>query len=248
MKVARILGLCLPFLFWITLADILNLTPTEFVPTFGSVYLALFTMYEDGLLEKDLIATIYRWLSGFLIGSIAGVSIGCLVGQSKILRELLSMPIEFLRAIPVTALLPLFLLVFGVGNPGKIAMAAFPSALMLIAYTEGGLRRCSRARLEMASSFGASSWQSFRHVSFPELIPSLLLGLRLALAFSLVVSVVAEMFIGTEYGLGQRVYEAYMLSTAERLYAYILLMGAMGYLSSLFIRKVETRSLFWVGK
>jgi NitT/TauT family transport system permease protein len=100
----------------------------------------------------------------------------------------------------------------------------------------------------MLQSFGATPFQIFRYVTLPETVPALLLGLRLALALSLVVSIVAEMFIGTSAGLGQRIYEAYMMGAVDDLYAHLLAVGALGFFSASVLQHFEKRSLRWAGE
>lgn len=243
----RSIGAALPVLLWYLLGDVCGVLAEDLLPTLSAVVRAVEERVVRGRLTADLLATASRWLIGFALGAAVGTLLGVLLGLSFTLRELFSLPIEFLRALPVTAMLPLFLLLFGVGEVSKIAMVALPCLLLLAVHTEGGIRRTSIARLEMAKSFGASRLQCFFHVTLPEVIPSLLLGFRLALSLALVVAVVSEMFLGTEQGLGQSIYEAYMMNRPELLYAYLLVIGLIGYLAARSTELLERKALYWSG-
>ncbi len=244
----RVIGGVAPLVLWFVCADVFVVAPEEYLPSIRAVFRALRQSLTEGILLSDAQSTLYRWLSGFLIGSTLGVLIGFLISQSKLLRALCDFPIEFFRALPVTALLPVFFLVFGVGDESKIAMACFPSFLLLAVYTEGGVKHCSAERIETLRVLDANGPQILYYLIIPETLPSLLLGLRLALSLSLVVSIIAEMFIGTELGLGQRVYESYMMNSVAALYANIFAIGLMGYGASLLLQILEHRSLYWVGQ
>ena len=185
---------------------------------------------------------------GYATGCLVGVPLGLLVGSSlRLYRSTLPL-LDFFRSLPVTALFPLFLLLFGIGEEAKIAMA-FASTVFVVALNSAyGVLQAQRARIKAARVFGASRWQIFRWVIFFEALPQTLVGMRTTLSLSLIVVIVSEMFIGTKWGLGQRIYDAYTVNLTEELYAVLLVTGLLGYLSNRLFMAIETRLVFWTGK
>lgn len=100
----------------------------------------------------------------------------------------------------------------------------------------------------MAAVFGATPTQVFKYIVLYEALPQIFIGLRLAVSFSLIVAIVSEMFIGTELGLGQRVYDSYLTNNTTSLYAILLVLGLLGYVLNKFISLIETKFIFWGGK
>jgi NitT/TauT family transport system permease protein len=100
----------------------------------------------------------------------------------------------------------------------------------------------------MARVFKATFWQVCTRVIFFEAMPHIFLGLRLAISLSLVVTVVSEMFVGTESGIGQRIYDSYLTNSVITLYSYLIILGIIGYAINKTIIAIEERLIHWVGK
>lgn len=206
------------------------------------------TLVVGGNLNQDLQSTAYRWLIGYGGGLMLGVPVGLLMGSSPLFYQLVEFPVDFFRSLPVTAMFPLFLLAFGIGDESKIAMVWVAVFFISIVNSAYGALRASKTRLQMAKTFGASDWQIFRDVTAWEAVPQTFVGIRIALSNSLIVVIVSEMFLGTEYGLGQRVFDAYSKNVVEELYGMLLLIGVIGYLLNKLLVVAEQKMLFWVGK
>jgi len=157
-------------------------------------------------------------------------------------------PVDFFRSLPVTALFPLFLLTFGIGDRSKIAMACAATVFVVLLNSAYGVLHATDARTKMARAFGASSLQVFLRIVCPEALPQVFVGMRTALSLSLIVVVVSEMFIGTRYGLGQRLFDAYAKNTVVDLYAVVLFLGLLGLASNTLFVFLERRLVFWAGK
>lgn len=239
--------LLLPSIWWLS-ADILQIASPLLLPPLKAVVERLFTMVIQGSFFDDLTATLYRWVIGFSTGISCGVLVGLILGVSSRLRRLLEFPMEFIRSMPITAIFPLFLIVFGIGDPSKIAMAFTPTFLLMVVNTTYGVLLSDATRRRMASVFGATRLQIFRFIVVMDALPQIFVGLRLALAQSLIVVVVSEMFIGTDYGLGQRVYDSYLTNSVPTLYALLVVLGVVGYLLNKLLLVVESSLIFWTGK
>lgn len=244
-QLTRTLGVIFPIAFWYLLTDGFGLISPTLLPSLSETILFVESQWQSGLLLQDSVATLSRWLCGCAFGLLSGIFGGFLLSLSASVRNFTSASLEFFRALPVTALLPLFLLLFGVGDTGKIAMISFPTFLLLTSHVDAAIRNCSRTRHETLRSFGATRTQCTYLLLLPEVTPALLLGIRLSLALGLVVAIVSEMFIGTEYGLGQKVYESYMMNSVTSLYAHILIVGLFGFLSASIVQIFEHQTSIW---
>lgn len=233
---------------WFIAADLLELSSPVLLPSLGSVGRRLVALISDGAMFSDISATLCRWFYGFSLGVICGVLIGLLLGMSVKLRKIFEFPLEFLRSMPVTAIFPLFLIVFGIGDPSKIAMAFTPTFLLMVVNTTYGVTLSDPTRRRMAVVFGANAWQVFRTIIAMDALPQIFVGLRLALAQSLIVTVVSEMFIGTDFGLGQRVYDSYLTNSVTTLYALLIVLGVIGYTANKLLLLLEARFVFWSGR
>lgn len=238
--------LCL-FIVWLAVTEF-QLVPKLLVPHPINALELLTQMLRSGDILPDIWASLYRWGAGYSLGCLIGVPFGLLIGSSPGLYRASFFLLDFFRSLPVTALFPLFLLLFGIGNSSKIAMAFVATVFVVILNSAYGVLQAKKARLRAARVFGASPWQVFKWVVFFEALPQTLVGMRTSLSLALIVVIVSEMFIGTRIGLGQRVYDAYTLNLTEELYAILVLTGVLGYLINRLFIAAERRIVFWTGE
>lgn len=196
----------------------------------------------------DLFISLYRMLLGLVSASIVGVLLGLFMGSYRILYNLVIPIIDFFRSIPVTALYPLFVLTIGVNDNSKIAMI-FTSCVFIISInTAYGVSQAKKTRQFITKLYGGSVNQTFFYVKLYESLPQTIVGLRISLSLSLIVVVLTEMFMGAEFGLGQRLTESYTTYHIDEMYAIIIITGLLGYIFNLFFVKIERRVIPWVGK
>ncbi len=218
------------------------------MPPPGKAFVRLGEMLWSGDIFPDFRASLWRWVSGYGTGCLLGVPIGLVLGSSpKTYRASFSL-IDFFRSLPVTALFPLFLLFFGIGDNSKIAMAFAATVFVVILNSAYGVVQAQKTRIRAARVFGASSWQVFKWVTFFEALPATLVGMRTSLSLALIAVIVSEMFIGTQKGLGQRVFDAYTVNLTVDLYAVLLFCGFLGFLVNRLFVVLERRIVFWAGK
>ncbi len=244
----KIAGLLLLPIGWLLCADLFQVVSPLLLPSLKSVVLRIVQLFYDGTIIDDLLATFYRWLLGFSIGVTSGILIGLLIGSWDALREFLEFPIEFFRSLPVTAIFPLFLIIFGIDDSAKIAMAFLPTFLLMTVNTSYGVSLTDATRRKMAAVFGASQAKIFYKITVMDALPQVFVGLRLALTQSLIVVVVSEMFIGTDFGLGQRVYDSYLTNSLPTLYSLLIILGVIGFLLNRLLLLAEARFVFWAGR
>ena len=237
-----------PVLLWFLVADWGNLVTPLLLPPIQHVVQRLWELLGTSPFCMDLIGTLSRWGIGFGLGVIGGGLAGMIRGMQRRWYRFLEFALEFLRAMPVTAIFPLFLIMFGIGDYSKIAMAFLPTFLLVLINGAYGVLHASRARLTMAAVFGANKLQTFCAITFFEALPQLFIGLRLAVSLSLVVTVVSEMFIGSDFGLGQRIYDAYLTNNVNTLYAVLIVLGGIGYSLNKMVMWAERHIVHWVGR
>ncbi|EOH6072831.1 ABC transporter permease [Burkholderia cenocepacia] len=201
-----------------------------------------------GALWPDVRATVLRTGYAFAIASVAGIPAGVLLGSNSVIYRTAEFVIDFFRSTPATAMFPLFLLVFGIGEASKVAIAAFSAWLVIVFNTAYGVMHARRTRILAARVMGASSWRVLRDVMFYESLPQTFIGLRLGVSYALVVIIVAEMFIGSSDGLGRRIIDAEQIYDLTQMYATIIATGCIGYSVNLGFLMVERRFVRWAGK
>jgi ABC-type nitrate/sulfonate/bicarbonate transport system permease component len=194
----------------------------------------------------DISSTVTRSLIAFLIsipcGLIAGVA--CFyAGRAKAPGEF---TIDFLRSIPATALVPMFLIIFGIGDSAKIAAATFSSSLVIALSVIIGLRGRNLTRLGVARIFGLTGLKRVLLLDLPEAAPQIFLGLRTGISLALILVVVAEMLIGSNHGVGKVILDMQYTDDKGRMYAAIIVAGGIGYLYNLVLGLIE-RSIHWRG-
>jgi sulfonate transport system permease protein len=156
--------------------------------------------------------------------------------------------VDFFRSTPASAMFPLFLVIFGVGDETKILVATFGAALVILFNVAYEVMNARKNRLLAAKVMGASPARILFEITLLESLPQTFVGLRNGVSLALVIVVVAEMFIGSADGLGHRVFESQQLLQMPEMCAAIFAAGALGYCLNLLFQLVERRVVHWSGK
>jgi len=223
----------------------LGLIDRLLLPTPENVVRKLVYLAATGEVLKDFAWTTARWLSGWALGIAIGVPLGLVMGASARVYASLEIVVDFFRSIPVMAMFPLFLVFLGIGDMSKIAISAWTTMLYVLINTLYGVRHGSEARRMVARVYRATWWQTFTKVIFPEALPHIFIGMRLSVSMSLVLAVAAEMVMGTTYGLGKRIFDAGLTYSLSEMYSFIIVAGALGYISNKVFVAVESRVVHW---
>ena len=218
------------------------------LPTPWATLQALATGLAGGPLLADFLVTVGRTLESFLIAAVVGVPLGVLLGSNERAYRSVEFLIDFFRSTPSSALIPLFLLIFGVSDVNKIAIAAFGALLIVLFNSAYGVMNARKQRVMAAKVMGASSWQIFKDVLIWESLQPTFVGLRSAVSMALVIVIVAEMFIGSDTGLGHRIIDAQQVLNVKSMYAAILAAGALGYALNVLFLIAERRIVHWSGR
>jgi NitT/TauT family transport system permease protein len=218
------------------------------LPSPAATLEALVTGMAGGALLTDFAVTFGRTLQAFLIAAVVGVPLGVLLGSNENVYRSIEFLIDFFRSTPSSALIPLFLLIFGVSDINKVAIAAFGALLIVIFNSAYGVMNARKQRVMAVRVMGATRWQIFRDVLVWESLQSSFVGLRSAVSMALVIVIVAEMFIGSENGIGHRIIDAQQVLNVRSMYAAILAAGALGYALNVLFLLTERRIIHWNGR
>lgn len=218
-----------------------------FLPSPLAVGKSIVTGFASGTLLKDLGVTLWRALAGFAVSALIGIPLGLIVGRFKIIAAATQPTVDFFRSVPATALFPLFLFLFGLGDKAKISIVVYACALVILVNTAYGALQVKNARILSAQVMGASRWDTFWKIIIPESAPGIFAGLRVALSMAFVLIIVTEMFIGTSVGLGHQIIDSQMVYRIPDMYAGIVLTGIVGYAANSILLTIERRALHWVG-
>ena len=229
---------------WVILL-VAGIIDARFIPWPHEILMKLMSFLEDGLFYRSLANTLFRAFAGFVLAAALGVSAGLLLGHSRRLGAVFIAPVDFLRSVPSTSLVPLFLFLFGIGDASKVAVVVFSCTLVNLINSLYGVRSASEARLMMAAAFGASRWTVLTKIVLPSSLPHVAAGLRTTLSLSLILVVVSEMLVGTGAGIGQMIMDARFTYRISDMYALILALGLVGFALNRGFVMLEGRVLHW---
>ncbi|MEP9397472.1 ABC transporter permease [Mesorhizobium sp. KR2-14] len=216
------------------------------LPRPSAVLQTFVQLYETGLLWKHLLPSFQRLFVGAFIGIAVGISLGVLIGLFSLVRAGLVPLVAALFPIPKIALLPLFVIWFGIDEASKYALIAFGTFTPTVVATYGAVDNVDRSLIRMGQSFGLSWWSIVRKIVLPGAFPAILSGLRVSISIAIILLVAAEM-LGAEYGVGSYILEAGALYDLERLFAGVAILSIMGLVLNWLIGLIEKRFLGWRG-
>lgn len=214
------------------------------LPKPSDVLQTLIELHQSGLLYKHLLPSLSRLAVGATLGALVGVGVGVLIGLFSYIRAGLVPLVAAIFPIPKIALLPLFVIWFGIDEGSKYALIAFGTFTPTVVATYGAVDNVDRSLIRMGQSFGLSWFSIVRKIVLPGAMPGILSGLRISLAIAIILLVAAEM-LGAEYGIGAYILEAGALYDLERLFAGVLLLSLLGIVVSTVIGLIERRLLDW---
>jgi NitT/TauT family transport system permease protein len=192
----------------------------------------IFTAFFRGLmggryLEASLV-TFSRILSGFLIGGTSALILGLLMGWSRTIRRVLDPMVAALHPIPRFALLPMIIILFGIGESSRVAMVSIGAFFPMLINTMVGVMQVNPTYYEVAENYGASRLDMFRKVALPGSLPFILSGVRLSLKSSLTVTIGVEMVFGNS-GLGKLLWLSWETLRMVDMYSVLLIVSFTGY-------------------
>lgn len=188
--------------------------------------------------------TLESWAIGLTISVVAGIVVGLLIGSSGRLMALTRSTIEFLRPIPSVALIPLVILLLGSSLASDLVLVVYASFWQVLIQVLYGVRDVDPLALETARSYRLGAWSRVRYVIWPTTLPFVMTGVRLAASVALILSITAELIVGTP-GLGKEIFLAQSAGAVPEMYAYVLVSGIIGVVVNIFARALERLVMPW---
>ncbi|PZO66606.1 MAG: ABC transporter permease [Paracoccus denitrificans] len=221
-----------------------GLISPQILPAPSSVFATGWTLAANGSLFQHLGASLARAAVGFVIGGTIGFALGILVGFSRLAEAVLDRSIQMIRAIPFLAMLPLVIVWFGVDESGKIFLVSLAVMFPIYVNTVLGIRQVDPKLLELARVSGLSWQQTIRRIILPGAMPSVLTGVRYALAVAWLALVIAET-VATTRGIGFLAMDAREFLQTNVIVLTILIYAGIGVGADSLARALERRLLSW---
>ena len=217
---------------------------TQFASSPRAIIQSLTNLYVTGELWGHLAASLQRLGIGWVIGTMAGIVVGVLLGLFSLARSSGMALVSALFPIPKIALVPLFIIWFGIGEGSKIVTLVFGVFFPTVINTVAGVDAVPRGLIRMGQSFGLSRWSIITKIVLPGALPSIFAGFRITTATAIVLLVAAEM-IGAERGIGAFVLQAGNLYATDDLLAGIVVLSLLGLAVSVIVGQLERVLLRW---
>ncbi|GLK69049.1 ABC transporter permease subunit [Hansschlegelia plantiphila] len=230
-------------LVWETLCRSGYVAP-QILPAPSKVLSTAWKLASTGSLLNDLGVSLLRAATGFAIGGLIGFSLGVLVGFFRLAEAAVDRSVQMIRAVPFLAALPLTIIWFGVGEGQKIFLVSLGVAFPIYVNTVLGIRQVDPKLLELARVQGLSGWTTIRRIVLPGALPSILTGVRYALAVAWLALVVAET-VGAQAGLGFLAMDAREFLRTDVIVLTIVIYALIGAGSDSIARLLERRLLRW---
>ncbi|MET8151548.1 ABC transporter permease [Actinoplanes sp. NPDC049668] len=218
--------------------------PPEKLPAPSTVLRTGWRLAADGTLGAHLLDSLTRAAIGLLIGGVLALALGAAAGLLRLGDDAIDPPVQMARMLPHLALVPLLIIWVGIGESMKITLVALGVFFPLYFNTYAGIRDIDERLVEAARTCGLGTWARLRHVILPGALPSLFLGLRLAIGAAWLSLVVGEQ-TNTQNGIGFLMMEAREFSQTDVVVLGLFVYAGLGLLSDLLLRTAERRTLAW---
>jgi ABC-type nitrate/sulfonate/bicarbonate transport system permease component len=236
----RLMGLVAPvglFVLWEVLADV-HVIDTRFFPAPSSIAGTFRTLIMNGQLLANTTISLERLFFGFLLGAIPALIIGLTMGLYRPVRALVEPLIQGTYPIPKSAILPLILLIFGLGEPSKIVMVAIGVFYPVVINTVSGVLQIPKIYLDVGHNFGANRWNMFTTIALPGALPFIMTGVKLGAGLGLILIAIAEM-IGAQSGLGYMIWNAWQILSVNTMYVGLIMIALVGFALTAILNEVE---------
>jgi sulfonate transport system permease protein len=201
-------------------------------------------LIADGRLQSNLLTSVQRAAISLVLGVLIGLVLALLAGLTRLGEAIVDGPIQIKRAIPTLALIPLFIVWFGIGEQMKIIVITTSVLIPVYINTHAQLRGVDAKHVELAETVGLSRWQFVRRVALPGSLPGFFTGLRMAVTISWLALVVVEQVNATS-GIGYLMTQARTYGQIDVIVVGLVVYALFGLLSDTAVRRLERRALSW---
>lgn len=221
-----------------------ELIDQRYVPSPLSIAKAGWELAASGQLVFHIGASLRRLAIGFVLGAVPGILAGIVMGLNRWVRAAVDPLVSALYPIPKLALLPLLMLVFGIGDGSKVVVVAMSVLFLTIINTTAGVVQLDRIYFDIARNYHTPWHRLFLRVILPGALPTIFSGLRISLGVSLVVLVGAE-FVASRSGIGYLIWSSWETLMIENMFVGIVVITVLGVLSTLFLQECERLLIPW---
>ena len=183
-------------------------------------------------------------LLGLALGATPALLLGLCMGLYRPVRAALDPIIAATYPIPKSAIVPLLLLIFGLGEMSKIVMVAIGAFFPVVINTSAGVQEIPAIYRDVGRNYGAGRWQTFRTIALPGALPLIMTGLKLAVGLGLILIVIAEM-IGAKSGLGYMIWNAWQIFAVPTMYVGLITISVLGVIFTLVLTEIERVLVPW---
>jgi NitT/TauT family transport system permease protein len=230
-------------LLWEILAHV-GILDTRFFPAPSQILTTLFAMLKTGELQDDTITSLTRLAIGFVVGGVPGLIIGVMMGLNSTLRAMIDPLIAATYPIPKSSILPLALLVLGLGEASKIFMVAIGVFYPIAMNAMAGVREINKVYLDVGHNFKANRWDVFRTIALPGAMPMIMTGVKLGVGMGLVLIAIAEM-VGAKSGLGYLIWNAWETFAVDQMYVGLFVIALIGFALTVILNELEKILVPW---
>jgi ABC-type nitrate/sulfonate/bicarbonate transport system permease component len=223
-----------------------RVTPTlqPYFPPMSQIFAGLGQSAASGILAQHLAVTLGRFLQGYLLSSAIAVTAGVFLGYFRYLHSLFEMLIEFLRPMPSVAIIPVAILLLGIGDSMIVAVTVYASVWPILINTIDGVRRVDPTLIDTGRTFGLKQRQILWQIVLPSASPYIVTGLRIGLSIALILVTTAEMVAGSR-GLGFFILDEERAMNSANMYAGIVVVALLGYLMNRLFLTLEATAMRW---
>ena len=239
----RVLSIVVPLALWWVAAAV-EIAPAKFLPSPMDVANALAGLVEQGVFFGDLRASMMRLGIAVVLASVVSIPVGIAMGAFASVRSLLEPIVGVVRYMPATAFIPLLIIYLGLGESPKVALifigVIFFNTLMIM----DAVKFVPKHLLEATYTMGGSRWQTLTQVIAPYVVPNIIDAFRINMAAAWNLLIVAEVIAANE-GLGKRIVIAQKFFRTDEIFAYIIVLGVLGFLIDLALVWIQKTSCKW---
>jgi NitT/TauT family transport system permease protein len=231
------------FALWELLVAVGVVSPLFFPPP-SVIARTLLKSIGNGQMGLNVGVTLTRLMTGLLLGGVPGLLLGLLMGWSPRLRSVVDPLIAALHPIPKISLLPLVMIIFGIGETSKMVLIAVASFFPMLINSTAAVRQINPIHFEVAQNYRASRWNVLWHVVLPGSLPLVLTGARLAINTALLITIGVEL-VSARTGLGAMIWLAWETLRTEELYAALVVIATIGALLNATLYALTKRLVPW---
>ncbi len=222
----------------------LGYVEVQFFPAPSTIFSALWAALGTTQFWADLAISMQRMIIGFAMGAVPGLMLGLAMGLFKPFHTIFQPLIASLYPLPKIAILPLILLIFGLGEMSKYVIVAIGVFFLMTINTYAGVQSVPSIYFDVANNLKASRWKVYLTVALPGALPGIFTGLRICMGVALLLLVAAE-FVGANEGLGYRIWWSWSVFWVVPMYVGFVVVALLGFLSAKLVDSLERRYLPW---